>query len=141
MKFKLILMITLLIFTSHNCYAEYYLVYSVFEPLPTCTPCYGKYDRARKASSMTSSHKGGRYKIEMYYVYDPYAVYPCRAAPPCCYEKVKTSKRNRSKDYIDFNYDSTSYYKTTERATEYDSYDMRTADDNVMRYPDVNNQY
>lgn len=124
---------------SINASAEYYLVHSLSEALPACTPCpYQVHQTTKKYATKHKPHKN-RYKIEVYYIYDPNTVHPCALSPPCCYEKMQS--RIKSHDYVTFSSEPTSYYRTTAYPTPYDSYDQRTADDNAMRYPDVNNQY
>ena len=124
------------LFFSNNVYAEYYLVHALSEPLPACTPCPSK----NKPIKYSSKHSRNRYSIEIYYVYDPFTIHPCASPPPsCCYERMR--HRIKSPNYVNFSYEPTSYYRTIAHPTEYDSYDMRTADDDAMRYPDVNNQY
>jgi len=147
MYFKLnaILFLIISIFFN-NAYAEYYLVYSSSEPLAVCTPCvYSHPQKYKHQKYKKTAHRRSTYRIEVYYVWDPYSLHPCQFASKCnccyddCYEKVP--RREMSYDYVNFSYEPTSYYRTTSSAEEYDSYDMRTADDDAMRYPDVNNQY
>lgn len=140
MRLVVIMIFFIFIITFNDAHAEYYLVHSVFEPLPVCTPCPKQHQTFKHSSKKVSHHhRKSRYSISIYYIYDPYTIHPCRMIPPCCYEKMQSHIKSRA--YVHFSYEPTSDYNTTVRAYEYDSYDMRTADDDAMHYPDVNNQY
>ena len=122
MKVVLISTIVFFMFTilSSNIFAEYYLVYSASEPLPECSPCSQSFYKSSKVKSHRASHQHGRYRMVVYYVYDPYLIQSCNALPPCCYEKMH-SRHKKSYDYVNFSHEATSYYRTTAYPPEYDN--------------------
>ncbi len=131
-------------------HAEYYLDY----PEPTISnvidltyhkkPHYKKaaHHMQRQAHSSCSSHRNSP-DITVYYVYyDP--AYTCAEGweSDFCYNVVKSNMPQKlSRGYVTFKSSYTSNRNTIAPNDRSGTYDHRTADDDVMHYPDMNNQY
>src|SRR3990167_2478060 len=70
-----------------------------------------------------------------------YFTYPCQERSLYRDEKPQPYDDKKPHNYVNFSHEGTSLHNTRSRTKEYDSYDQRTAYDDAMRYPDMNNQY
>lgn len=128
-------------FFSQNIHAEYYLIHSLNEPpINQCPPCPTIKKHASHQPQKKNSHSRNSYHISVYYVWDVNSLHPCGVPilPAQCY--CSSVKKQRVQDYVTFSAEPVDYRKASDYEY-YETYDQRTGDDDVMRYPDMNNQY
>jgi hypothetical protein len=154
MKFISALFFICCLMLAMDARAEYYI------ECPTCVTAYDypKYHhyphrshqvkhRSVKHHKKVVHHHPRRHSschISVYYV-SPCGTCPfvcIDRRPPNCGQYMSSSTKHRlSHDYVTFSYAPVPYPRYREEDDYVETYDMRTADDDVMRYPDMNNQY
>lgn len=125
--------------------AEYYLEYP--EPVITqfieyTSPNYHHKMKKRHSTQKASKHRS-HYDITVTYYWPVCPGCACAVSAPGCYpndEQLNT--RAVTGGYVTFRYDEKNFRGMKHRKYEVNpTYDQRTEDDDVMRNPDMNNQY
>jgi len=150
-----VIAITFLMAPIQAVHAEYYLIY----PEPAITqffeyksPSMHKHKKhtvhRAKVSACAPVHKRhvqksrSHYSIEVSYVWPVCPGCACSNTMPYCYpndEQLNRQAVSGSGSYVTFHAKPTQYKRHYTKSDE--TFDMRTSDDDVMHYPDMNNQY